>query len=475
MIPDADPLRHDLREFTEVRMRGRLTLPVFESLAADDPVPARRELVGATDQLGLLIKVFVLGERLTPGELATALPGTVDRDTLAPGGRAAISIRPVRLEGEDLLIASDFGSAITGQPLPPEFVMGVGGVTRTLAALMPDERGQTLLDLGTGSGVLAVLAAKRGYRVTATDISERAIALAALTADLNDVEVELIQGDLFEPVRGRRFDAVISNPPFVITPESAAGTSTYREAGRAGDDLCAAICHALPDHLTEPGHAVMLANWEHRGDQPWEERVTDWMGTLSGLAIQRTVTTPALYARTWLTDEGIPPQAPGHAERVWEWLDDFDSRDVTAIGFGYLILHAAENPHHLTLDTPGAMVEGAREWVGVVVNDMSVLDLSSSDLAERAIAPVNALEKRYHAPGGEDPWLIMLASTAGPSIDIRLTTEAAAIIGASDGELTIAQLAAAVASLMDTTAEAVWSAAEGPIRECIRHGLVEFR
>jgi release factor glutamine methyltransferase len=76
--------------------------------------------------------------------------------------------------------------------------------------------GMDVLDVG--SGALALLAARMGARVSATDISWRAVTTARLNAARAGARVRVLRGDLTEPVRGRRFDLVVSNPPYVPTP-----------------------------------------------------------------------------------------------------------------------------------------------------------------------------------------------------------------------------------------------------------------
>ena len=95
----------------------------------------------------------------------------------------------------------------------------------------PLRPGAVGLDLCTGSGVLAIAAARHGCRhVAAVDISRRAVAAAWCNARLNGVSVQSVRGDLFEPVRGRRFDLIVSNPPYVPTP---AGEIPRRGLARA--------------------------------------------------------------------------------------------------------------------------------------------------------------------------------------------------------------------------------------------------
>jgi len=130
-------------------------------------------------------------------------------------------------------------------------------------------RGQTLpprasvLDLCTGSGVLAVAAAMRGARdVTAVDLSRRAVLTARLNGRINGVRVRGCRGDLFEPVGRARFDAIVSNPPYVpgCDPPSS-GLARAWEAGSDGRALLDRICAEAPEHL-RPGGFVLLVHSE---------------------------------------------------------------------------------------------------------------------------------------------------------------------------------------------------------------------
>jgi release factor glutamine methyltransferase len=123
--------------------------------------------------------------------------------------------------------------------------------------------GARVLDLCSGSGALAVRAALAGPReVTAVDVSRRAVAAIRVNAALNGVKVRARRGDLLGAVPGERFDAIVSNPPYVPAPSDelpARGPERAWDAGRDGRALLDRICAAAPDHL-RPGGVVLLVH-----------------------------------------------------------------------------------------------------------------------------------------------------------------------------------------------------------------------
>lgn len=136
--------------------------------------------------------------------------------------------------------------------------------TETLlaAALRQSPAPCTILDIGTGSGCLAVSLARRlpQARVTAVDISPEALAVARTNAERNGVVVEFLQGSFFEPLAGRRFELIVSNPPYITSAEMTSLQPEVRDfephlALHGGSDGLAAyrvIAASAPHHL-EPG------------------------------------------------------------------------------------------------------------------------------------------------------------------------------------------------------------------------------
>jgi release factor glutamine methyltransferase len=125
--------------------------------------------------------------------------------------------------------------------------------------------GADVLELGTGSGAIAIAAARGGAAsVTAVDVSRRALLCAWLNARLNGARVEARHGDLFAPVRDRRFDFVVSNPPYLPSPDPQAGRQLPRrgparawEGGSDGRSILERICAQVGYHL-RPGGTLLL-------------------------------------------------------------------------------------------------------------------------------------------------------------------------------------------------------------------------
>jgi ribosomal protein L3 glutamine methyltransferase len=127
---------------------------------------------------------------------------------------------------------------------------------------------ERVLDLCTGGGSLAVLAAMvfPDAKVDAVDLSPDALAVAKINVDDHGLQdrVTLIQGDLFKPLKGRKYDLIISNPPYVDAAAMAALPPEYRAepelalaGGKDGLDIVRRILKEAPKYLTEEGGLLL--------------------------------------------------------------------------------------------------------------------------------------------------------------------------------------------------------------------------
>jgi release factor glutamine methyltransferase len=130
-----------------------------------------------------------------------------------------------------------------------------------------------VVDLGTGSGAIAIALARERpqWRITATDVSEAALAVARRNADrLCGARIEFLSGDWYQPLAARRFDLIVSNPPYIAaedaalrTPELGFEPQPALVAGVTGLEALAVLIAQAPRHLKQYGQLVV----EHGSDQ----------------------------------------------------------------------------------------------------------------------------------------------------------------------------------------------------------------
>lgn len=482
-------------------------------------------------KVAVLTALFMLGEPVGAAALETALPRTGVAGALAIGlvvptqsasgeqrYAPAVDLRPH--EAEDAhgsvrwWVASDLGELVTGQALAPDHVLGIGRAGLTLAALTPRKPVETALDLGVGCGIQTLYLLRHVRQVVATDISTRALEFTAFNVALAGVDsarVQLRQGNLLEPVAGQRFDLIVSNPPFVITPPSVrqAGLPLmeYRDAG---GPILPALVRGLEDHLNPDGVAVMLGNWEHREGASWRTSVNQWIGkSLDAWIIQREVQDPVEYAAMWLRDGGLTPERSGVAfeNALAAWQEDFDSRQVSGVGMGYLVFHAPvaagapSGPGGTALEgqtapeepasdaaAPGAVVEPWRvleevptsgqgalgEHVAQVIAAHEALrGLDDAQVAALKLRTASGLSKEEALTPTPVPTAPVIRQAEGFGRVIAVGMPEVALLSASDeGLLTVAQIAAAVASLTSEDPAAVLADMVAATRTFAHAGMV---
>jgi release factor glutamine methyltransferase len=122
--------------------------------------------------------------------------------------------------------------------------------------------GTEVLDVGTGSGALALHAARRGARVTAVDVARRAVATARMNALLHRRRITVRRSDLLSALPGRCYDLVICNPPYVPSPQGrlpGRGAARAWEAGCDGRAILDRVCETAPAAL-RPGGRLLLVH-----------------------------------------------------------------------------------------------------------------------------------------------------------------------------------------------------------------------
>lgn len=121
-------------------------------------------------------------------------------------------------------------------------------------------RGEKVLDMGTGTGILGIFCAKQGASVVCADINAFAVKLARENAKLNSVRIKVVRSDMFEKIAGK-FDVIIFNPPYLPTAkqDKIPGVLNYAfDGGKKGNDAIMRFMCDFPKRLAKGGRAYLL-------------------------------------------------------------------------------------------------------------------------------------------------------------------------------------------------------------------------
>ncbi|MEV0971499.1 DUF7059 domain-containing protein [Microtetraspora glauca] len=476
-------LVHRLRDrfaesgYTIDGVRERLGGVAAAALAREELVPALRA-TRDNDPLGTLIRLWWLGVPVSTAAADLPLADLIEAGLAVRVGdavQATVHLQPWDIGGETPAWVVSDRKVRPGDPaLRRDHVVGAGGASANLAQLAWTPPVESALDLGTGCGVQVLHLAGRAARIVATDVNPRAIELADLSWRLSGVrDVDARTGSMFEPVEGERFDLVVSNPPFVISPE---GRFTYRESGFPADGFCREMLRRAPRHLNPDGHGRFLANWLHVKGEDWQDRVGGWLtGTgCDGWAVQRDVQDPAEYVELWLRD-AAEQGTTAYRQHYDEWLAWFESLGVVGVGFGWISLHNSG-----AMDSVVRVEELSQRVelpVGAYVPD--VLDavttahrIGDEELLNACLAVADGVvEERVGPPGADDPSRIVLRQTGGLCRAASVGTVEAALAGVCDGELPLRPLLAAIAELTGDDERELLDRAPAALRPLVAEGF----
>ena len=335
---------------------------------------ARRDVylrrLAEAGELGTLARLWGLREPVPEPDAARALM-PADLDALIDAGllerRAEDVVALVEIsEFGGLHLVHDFAD-------PARAAVGwevlFGAASRTLAALTIRQPVRLALDLGTGCGVQALLAARHAEKVVATDLGERPLTFTRINAQLNGCEnVETRRGDLFEPVEDERFGLIVSNPPFVVSPETGV---MFRDSAFPGDEISRRVVAEAQDRLEEGGHATILCSWIAPREGHWSTPMRSWARPgCDAVFLQFTSVRPLQYAAMW-TDE------------LDRWLDYYRAEGIEWISTGAAIVTRKE---------PGGRVQA-----------FQATGAPREDATAQLLRVFDALE---HADDVDDDWLL---------------------------------------------------------------------
>ncbi len=471
----------DRAGFEDRKVRERLGVGATADLnfgPLERPRVLRR--TGDGDALATLIRVFVVGvpvpldafrRAVHPMEPAAwAEVGLVDLEAHSVRRRVAL------LASGRFLIAHD--AILPDGTIRRDHVMGVADSTRALSSMIVRPPARRTLDLGTGCGYLALLAAAHSQHVLATDVNPCAVAMTRFNAMLNRIDnVECAAGNLFEPAGDRRFDLIVSNPPFVVSPQD---DHTYRDSGLQGDAFCERLFRAVPGHLAEGGFAQVLCNWARIAGQDWHERLAGWFdgSECDAWIIHARSTSPAEYALQWLPQGGR--FAPGRfADDFDRWMTYYERHQIEAIDGGLINLRKRSGVRNwIRVDTDrdvnGSSGAGilagfaGRDLIDGVSDDGALLEL-------RLECPAEVRVSQRLGPT-ESGWMVDRADCimgAGPRFEGEFNPLVFHLLTLCRGHLPLSAVLSQVASRLGQDEEAIRAECLDAVRSLAVQGFLQ--
>jgi methylase of polypeptide subunit release factors len=266
-----------VRGFTEQYAKQSLREAGFPGITAEPFSPGQ-----LTQPESLLLKVFVQLDPVSQKEFQetvgrSTIEAMVDADLLrldaANPGQLHSSVFLCPVQG--VIIASDRYNLASNAV---RLVDGVYPAIRTseFINLLPRNKVETLLDLCAGAGVCGLALANSAQKVTLCDITPRSAHYAEFNSHLNGFHnVEILQGDLYEPVGERTFERIVAHPPYL---PSVKDVHIWRDGGPLGDSILRRIVEGLPNHLERGGDFTTFCLGTDTDKSRFEQTVRTWLG-----------------------------------------------------------------------------------------------------------------------------------------------------------------------------------------------------
>jgi methylase of polypeptide subunit release factors len=318
--------------YSEAAVQELLGEDAYSGGQEDAPAEERRL---PESRLATVIRLFFLQRPVPTGDAVQALgrDGVAALETM---GLAAVDDQVVPrvriLPIGRLLVTAD---GYTQGDDPPDYVAVYSPTSRLCDSLTPRPRVARALDVGTGSGIHALLAASHADHAVATDVNARALAYTELNAALNGLtNVECRRGSLFEPVAGETFDLITCNAPYVVSPEHR---WAYRDSGFQADEISERVVRDAAAHLGDGGYATLLVSWLAQDEDEPDEGVLEWAEQTGcdSWILSTWDSDPLSHASTW--NSHLEGKAFGRA--LDEWTAYFEGLGVRWISEGAVLLH----------------------------------------------------------------------------------------------------------------------------------------
>jgi methylase of polypeptide subunit release factors len=454
--------------YTESAVCQRLGLTEQHEVLSRRKVEAPRPL---SDALDLLINLFLEGECVEEDAARKFIPDEV-WELMTELGLVAKLMAPENLRYSPvvlhpmgrLFIASDRWTNPDHSPFTPQPDIVYPAITKNTCRflrMLPREACSSFLELCSGTGVAALAAASGGaQRAWAVDITERSTRFAEFNRLLNGVDnATVLQGDLYEPVRGLRFDRIVAHPPYV---PAASAKWIFQDAGSEGEDITRGIVSGLADSLSAGGRLYCLSlGADHKGEA-LEHRVRRWLGDrhteFDVMVVALNTHTPEQIASQPLL-KGTIDHKEFAARRT-----AFEAAGVEGFVYGLIIVQsigAEQRPAFTARRQAGARTGSAEfEWALRWESAAASPDVTALLLKSRPVVSKNLELHVLHRveQGALTPAELTLRTDYPFSMECRVEPWTAALVEACDGTQTGAEL-------HSHCCERGWLAGDVPVQE----------
>jgi hypothetical protein len=333
------------------------------------------------------------------------------------------------------------------------------------------------LDLCSGNGLHAMILGSFCSKVSTTDLSERSAMFCQFNAALNGRPLfDSFAGDRFESVKGREFDRIVCNPPFVITP---IGELKFHANGLELDDFCRQLIQEVPRYLREGGYCQMLCEWVQLPDQSWQDRLAGWFDGLGCdvWIIRANTQFPETYVRTRALDAELSEEA--EASRQEGWLAYLQEREVRAIHGGILtIRRRSDDRHWIRVDE---LEDSVSEPIGAEMLEI----IAAEDFLHGVGSIENMLERRLRVSSSarleqKSAWSgaswnsvsAVLRTSHGLTAPLAVDSAVLSFLENCQGSATLRENLVSFAQTVNVAPDAVQRQFLGMAQELVRRGLL---
>jgi SAM-dependent methyltransferase len=425
------------------------------------------------------VRWFVIGQSVEQSVARAVIPEPtlhllLKSGLVARGGSEFIPM-VVLLPLGDLLAASDRAPKDDSRP---DLVIGITPATRALSQFTVCNKARAVLDLCCGSAIHALQMAGHSETVVAADLNQRALQFAQFNARLNGVEnIEFAHGDGFQPVEGRRFDRIVSNPPFFLLPSS---DFLYRDNPIELDGFAEKLLRQAPRFLNEGGFFQMIFEWVEIEGQPWQQRIADWVSEsgCDAWLIKHYSQQPLEYCHARLRTTK-PAAVEQDVDMLARWAEYYRQRKVAAMHGGVIALRKRSGSKNWVEmeEAPfdnqapvGQLVEAVFDAHDRIVgaSDPELLALRPRLSPQARLQQVSQVsENGWTAPA------MQLQLDDGLERASRVDPQVAAFLSECDGKRTLGELIEALLPIEGPQAEQIRAGCIAVMKQLMRRGFLK--